>query len=99
MPTSENANRGLGWRWKTGEKIRSEMAYIELQAISEIITAIGASGAVLGTLPEVPKCMHSGRARSSTADQIGSQWSVWNDGWSSVTMFSGNQMARAPLAA
>src|SRR5438105_11270496 len=99
MPPSEKAILSLGCRWNTGEKIRSEMAYIELQAISEIITAIGASAAVLGTFPEVPKCMQSGNPASSTAEKIGSQWSVWNDGWSSETMFSGNEMARAPLAA
>src|SRR3954471_16497984 len=99
MPPSEKATFRLGWRWKTGEKIRSEMAYIELQAMSEIITAMGASGAVSGTLPDVPKCMHSGSPVSSIAEKTGSQWSVWNDGWSSVTMFSGKEMARAPLAA
>ena len=39
----------------------------------------------MGTLPEVPKCMHSGSPLSSMAEKTGSQWSVWNDGWSSVT--------------
>ncbi len=89
----------FGWRWNTGEKIRSATAYIELHDISEMNTAIGASGAVLGTLPDVPKCRHSGSSASSAAEKSGSQWSVWNDGRPSVTMFSGKEIARAPLAA
>src|SRR3954471_21389098 len=99
MPPSEKAILRFGCRWKTGEKIRSDTAYIELHDISEMNTARGASGAVLGTFPDVPKCMHSGRSASSQAEKIGSQWSVWYEGSPSVTMFSGNEIARAPLPA
>ena len=65
----------------------------------EIHTTMGASGAVSGGLPELPKCMNTGSPVSWAAAKNGSQWSVWNDGRPNGVVASGNVMALAPLAA
>src|SRR5258705_10101760 len=72
---------------------------MELQANSVIVTANGASGAVDGAWPEEPKWTDSGMSASSSAENSGSQWSVWKDGRPSGTGFSGKVTVRAPLAA
>ena len=55
------------------EKQRLIMHCIELRPISAMKVASGASGAVKGRVPEVPKCIISGMSASSAALKNGSQ--------------------------
>ena len=64
-----------------------------------IVTANGASGAVVGACPDVPKCMHNGMPASSAAANSGSQWSVWNEGRPRAWGISVKVMPLAPFAA
>src|SRR3954468_17670590 len=88
MPPSDSATRRFGNLWNTGETNRSAVVYIELHPNREMDTAKGASSAVDGALPEVPKCIDSGISASWATAKTGSQWSVWNDGSPSGAGFS-----------
>ena len=87
MPPSDSANFRFGCLWNTGENSKSAVQYIELHRINVIITVNGASGAVIGVTPDVPKCMHNGNSASCAVANTLSQWSVWNDGSASGTGF------------
>src|SRR5260370_42503047 len=99
MPPSERATLRRGNLWKTGEKSRSAVVYMELQPNKAIVTGKGASSAVLGDWPELPKGMHSGRAASWAAANTGSHAAVWNDGSPRGAGFATKETARAPHAA
>src|SRR4051812_42686931 len=99
MPPSERATLRRGDLWKTGEKSRAAVVYIELHPNREMETGKGASSDVLGAWPEEPKCMHSGRLASWTAASSGSHASVWNDGRPRGAGFSTKETALAPSAA
>ena len=64
-----------------------------------ISTSIGASGAVIASLPDEPMCRHTTVPSSEHARHTGSQWSVWKLGRPSGTGFSGNVIAWQPFFA
>ena len=99
MPPSASPTRRPGNLWNSGEKSRSAAHTIEFVPIVEIQTTIGASGAVSGGLPELPKCMNNGNWVSCTVANSGSQWSLWIEGRPSGLVASGKVIAFAPFPA
>ena len=78
----------VGYSLNTRDQSRSAAAWQTLSGCSVIMTSIGASGAVMASCPEDPRCTLRIVSVSAMACHIGSQWSEWKLGRPRVAGFS-----------
>src|SRR3954453_5422447 len=94
IPPSESAIRSFGNRTGTFEYSQSTAAYMPYAKNSTATVSGGASGAVIGELPDEPTCKHTTVSVSSHAAKNGSQYPVCSDGNPSFSGASLNVTAR-----
>ncbi len=83
----------------TGDHSRSAAAWTMFIGWRLIITSIGASGEVITSSEEEPRCMQITVPSSEHAVQNGSQWSLCSEGQPSLAGFSEKVTAWQPRSA